>query len=203
MTYLKSCWNLELFKQPHIHLNDKMKRSFFQAAVICILLYGCPTWTLTKRLKKKLDGNYTRMLRAIWTSPGGNTPQGTNYTANCPPSRKLYKLDEPDTRDTAGEARMSSSVMYSHGAPHMAKQNQDDQLEHTYSNYVKIRDVALKTCKKRWMIGRSGERESGISVLAARHDDDDDIYIHFGIVIIGSYSPLSSYFRHPVDHFTV
>ena len=25
------------------------------------------------------------------------------------------------------------------------------------------------------MIGRSGERGSGISVLAARHDDDDDI----------------------------
>ena len=23
------------------------------------------TWTLTKRLEKKLDGNYTRMLRAI------------------------------------------------------------------------------------------------------------------------------------------
>ena len=31
-----------------------------------------------------------------WTSPGGNTPQGTNYTANYLPSRKLYKLDEPD-----------------------------------------------------------------------------------------------------------
>ena len=29
-------------------------------------------------------------------------------------------------------------------------------------------------CQKRWMIGRSVERESGISVLAARHDDDDD-----------------------------
>ena len=26
---------------------------------------GCTTWTLTKRLEKKLDGNYTRMLRAI------------------------------------------------------------------------------------------------------------------------------------------
>ena len=38
---------------------------FFQAAVVPILLYGCTTWTLTKRLKKKLDGNYTRMLRAI------------------------------------------------------------------------------------------------------------------------------------------
>ena len=42
-----------------------MKRSFFQAAVLSILLYGCTTWTLTKRFEKKLDGNYTRMLRAI------------------------------------------------------------------------------------------------------------------------------------------
>ena len=46
-------------------LNDKMKRSFYQAAVVSILLYGWTTWTLTKRLEKKLDGNYTRMLRAI------------------------------------------------------------------------------------------------------------------------------------------
>ena len=46
-------------------LTDKMKRSFFQAAVASILLYGCTTWMLTKRLEKKLDGNYTRMLRAI------------------------------------------------------------------------------------------------------------------------------------------
>ena len=224
-----------------------MKLSFFQAAVVSILLYGCTTWTLTKRLEKKLDGNYTRMLRAIvvkngrkrqqetdscinsredtvvsfilspslsvavpsfflslllvlaflpsflpslrcntfveqlhseqkspiqplpcvfvllwdlvriciranylsqvrdlpssnmlpaaisvftlqarhvracfecpgtqecweqyWTSPGDNTPRDTNYTATCLPSRKLYKLDEPDTLDTAGEARTSS-----------------------------------------------------------------------------------------------
>ena len=42
-----------------------MKRSFFQAVVVSILLYGCTTWTLTKRLEKKLDGNYTRMLRVI------------------------------------------------------------------------------------------------------------------------------------------
>ena len=46
-------------------LTNKMKCSFFQTAVISILLYGCTTWTLTKRLEKKLDGNYTRMLRAI------------------------------------------------------------------------------------------------------------------------------------------
>ena len=45
-------------------LTDKMKR-FFQAAVVSILLCGYTTWTLTKRLEKKLDGNYTRMLHAI------------------------------------------------------------------------------------------------------------------------------------------
>ena len=45
-------------------LNDKIKRSFFQAAVISILPYGCTTWTLTKRMEKKLDGNYTRMSKS-------------------------------------------------------------------------------------------------------------------------------------------
>ena len=68
--------------------------------VVSILLYGCTDWTLTERLKKKLDGNYT--------SPGGKTPQSTNYTATCLLSRKLYKLDEPDTQYTAREARTSS-----------------------------------------------------------------------------------------------
>ena len=51
---------------------------------------------------------------------------------------------------------------------------QDDQLEHTYSSYVTIRDVAQKTYQRLWTIGKSGERGSGISALAARHDDDDD-----------------------------
>ena len=64
--------------------------------------------------------------------------------------------------------------MYSYGPPHIAVQKQDDQLELTYSNYVRTQDVTLKTCLRRWMIGRNGERGSGISVLAARHDFDDD-----------------------------
>ena len=89
-------------------LTDKMKRSFFQAAVTSILLYGCTTWTLRKRLEKTLDGNYTRMLRAILNIPGSNTPQDTNCTATCLLSRKLFKLDEPDMQDTAGEAGTNS-----------------------------------------------------------------------------------------------
>ena len=65
-------------------------------------------------------------------------------------------------------------MIYSYWPPHMAELKQDDQLEHTYSSCVRIRDVAQKTCQRRWTIGKSGERGSGISVLAARHDDDND-----------------------------
>ena len=65
--------------------------------------------------------------------------------------------------------------MYCYGPPHMAHQKQDDQLKLIYSSYVRIRDVAQETCRRRWTIGRSGERWSGLSVPAARHDDD--IYI--------------------------
>ena len=37
-------------------LTDKMKLTFSQAAVMLILLYGCTTWALTKRMENKLDG---------------------------------------------------------------------------------------------------------------------------------------------------
>ena len=51
----------------------------------------------------------------------------------------------------------------------------DVQVEHTYSSSVPILDVALRTCQNQWAIGRGGERGSDISVLIARHDDDDDV----------------------------
>ena len=56
--------------------------------------------------------------------------------------------------------------------PHMAKQKQDNQLEPMYSSSVRIWDVALRTYQKWWTIGRSGERGSGISMLAAQQGDD-------------------------------
>ena len=43
-----------------------MKRSFFQAAVVSILLYGCTTWTLTKRMeKKKLHKNAASNIEQV------------------------------------------------------------------------------------------------------------------------------------------
>ena len=68
-------------------------------------------------------------------------------------------------------------------SPQMAEQGQDDQLEHTYSSHVRIRDVALRTCQRRWTTGRSGERGSRIPVLAARHDDYIYIYIYIYICV--------------------
>ena len=46
-------------------LTDKIKHSFFQAAVVSILPYGCTSWMLTKLMEIKIDGNNTRMLRTI------------------------------------------------------------------------------------------------------------------------------------------
>ena len=66
-------------------LTDKMKRSFLQAAVASILLYVCTTWTLTKRLEKKLDGNYTRMLRAILNKSWRQHPTRHQLYGHLPP----------------------------------------------------------------------------------------------------------------------
>ena len=54
----------------------------------------------------------------------------------------------------------------------MAEQKQDDQLEHTYSGYVRIWDVALKTCQRRWTIVAS----EGQRYPCWWHDDDDDMH---------------------------
>ena len=91
--------------------------------------------------------------------------------------------------------------MYSYGPPHMAVQKQDDQHERTFSSYVRIRDIVLKTCLGRWTIGRSGERGPGISVLPARDDDDDDdIYIYIYIYIKSSNLKSS---KHHVDRRSI
>ena len=73
-------------------LTDKIKRIFFQAVVASILLYGCTTWTLTKRLKKKLDGNYTRMLRAILNKSWRQHPRRHPLYGHLPPITKTIQV---------------------------------------------------------------------------------------------------------------
>ena len=71
-------------------------------------------------------------------------------------------------QDTAGEVGTRSLLMYSNGPLHMAEQKQSDLFDPTSSSSVRIRDVALWTCRKRWMKRRDGERRSEISMLMAR-----------------------------------
>ena len=73
-------------------LTDKMKRSFFQAAVVSILLYGCTTWTLTKRLERRLDGNYTRMLRAVLNKSWRQHPTRLQLYGHLPPITKTIEV---------------------------------------------------------------------------------------------------------------
>ena len=86
-------------------LIDKIKCSFLQAAVVSILLYGCTTWTLTKRMEKKLDTNYTRILRAILNKSWRQHPTKQQLNSHYQLLRKLSKLDESDMRDTAHKWR--------------------------------------------------------------------------------------------------
>ena len=69
-----------------------MKSSFFQTAIMSILLYGCTTWTLTKHIEKKLNGNYTRMLRAILNKSWKQHPTKQKLYGHLPPITKTIQV---------------------------------------------------------------------------------------------------------------
>ena len=73
-------------------LTDKMKRSFLQAVIVSIPLYGCTILTLTKRLEEKLDGNYTRMLRAILNKSWRQHPTRHQLYYHLPPITKTIQV---------------------------------------------------------------------------------------------------------------
>ena len=150
-----------------------MKRSFFQAVVVSILLHGCTTWTLTKRLEKKLDGNYTRMLRAILNKSWRQHPTRHQLYSHLPPITKTIQVRQTRLAGHCWRSKdkLVSDVLLWTPTYGQAKAGRPAR---TYSRMTQTQDVTQKTCRWRWMIGRSGEGWSGISVLAPRHDDDDD-----------------------------
>ena len=93
-TWLMKAWTAinRLSSIRKSDLNDKMKCSFFQAAAVSILLYGCTTWTQTKRLEKKLDCNYTRMLRAILNKSWWQHPTRHQLYSHLPPIMKTIQV---------------------------------------------------------------------------------------------------------------
>ena len=93
---LSSIWKSNQF--------DEIKQEWFQAVAVPVLLYGCTTWTITKRLEKTLDGNYTRRLRDVLNkSWKQHLPKQQLYGHLYPISQTIQ--DEQDMQYTAQEAR--------------------------------------------------------------------------------------------------
>ena len=62
---------------------------------------------LIKRMEKKFDSNYTRMLRAILNKSWRQHPTKQQLYGHLPPITKTIK-DDSVMQDTAGEAGTSS-----------------------------------------------------------------------------------------------
>ena len=128
-------------------LTDKTKRSFFQAAVLSILLYGCTTWTLTKRLEKKLDSNYTRMLRAILNKPWPQHPTRYQLCGHLPPITKTIQVRRTRHAGHCWRSRDELIIDVLLWTPTHGRAKAGRPAR-TYIQllYVRMRNVAVKTC---------------------------------------------------------
>ena len=131
---------------------------------------------LTKRMEKKLEDNYTRMLRAILNKSWRQYPTKQQLYSQLPPITKTIKVSRTRHAEHCWRSRneLISDVLRwtpSHGRAKAGRPARTciQQL---------CADIALMTCRKQWTIGRGGERRSGISVLIAWYDDDIYIYIY-------------------------
>ena len=66
-------------------LSRKLKIRLFTATVESVLLYGAETWSMTKTLKRKLDGCYTRMLRMALNVPWQSHTTNEQLYGDLPP----------------------------------------------------------------------------------------------------------------------
>ena len=155
-------------------LTDKMKRSFFQAAVLSRLLHGCTTWTLTKRLEKKLDGNYTEMLRVILNKSLQQHPTRHQLYSRLPPITKPIQARRTRHARHCWRSRddLIRDVLQWTPSYGQAKAGRPAR---TY-----IQQFCEDTgCSPEDLPEAMNDREKWrervrISVLAAQHDDDDD-----------------------------
>ena len=163
-------------------LADKMKRSFFQAAVVSILLYGCTTWMLTKRLEKKLDGKYTRMLRAILNKSWRQLPTKEQLYGHLPPVTKTIKIRRTRHARPCRRSRdelMSDVLLWT---PSQGRARTGRPARTYIQKLCADTGCSSEDIPKAWTIGRGGERRSEISELIAWHDDDDDQSFRMGLL---------------------
>ena len=88
--------------QPGIEARSSV---FFQGAVVLILLYGYTTWMLTKRIEKKLDGNYAKMLWAILNKSWRQHPTKQQLFGHLPPNMKTIQVRRTRHAGHCGSSR--------------------------------------------------------------------------------------------------
>jgi len=139
------------------NLPDELKRNFFRATTGSVLLYGSTTWTLTKKLEKKLDGIFTRMLRAVLNVSWREHPTKERLYGNIP---KLSDVIKEQRTRFAGHCYRSKAELISdlllwqpsHGYSRRGRPNKNyiDQLTNDSSNCL-IEDLPTANGRPRWM----------------------------------------------------
>ena len=118
-------------------------------------------------MEKKLDGNYTRILRAILNTSWRQHSTKQQIYGHLPPITKTIKVRRTRHAGHCWRSRdeLISDVLLWTPAHTRTKAGRPAR---TYiQQFCEDMDIALRTHQKRWTIERSGERGSGISVLVA------------------------------------
>ena len=138
-----------------------------------ILLYGCTTWMLIKRMEKKLNDNYTKMFRAVLNKSWRQYPTKQQLYSQPPPIVKTIQVRR--TRHVGhcwrNKDELRSDVLL--WTPLHEIANIWRPARTYLQQLCADTECSLKTCRERWTEETGCERVSGRSVLAAWHHDDD------------------------------
>ena len=139
--------------------------------VVSIVLYGCTTWMLTKRMKK-LDGNYTRMLREILNKSWRRHPTKQQLYGYLPSITKTIQVRRTGHCWRSKDELVSDVLLWtpSHGRAKAGRP------AWTYIQQICVDMGCSPEDLPEAMDDREGWRGLGlgISVLMTRHNDDND-----------------------------
>ena len=142
-----------------------------------ILLYGCTTFTLTKRIEKKLDSHWERMLQAILNKSWKQHPIKKQLYGHLPPISKTIQIRR--TRYAWHSWRSKDKLIInillwapSHGRTSVGRPARMYLQQRCTDTGCSLEDLPKA------MDDRDGWGE-GIRkyALAPQHDDDDDDHI--------------------------
>ena len=133
----------------------KWNAIFFQA-IVPILLYGCTTRTLTKRMEKKLNGNNTRMQRVKWNKSWRQDPTNQQLYSHLPPIAKTIQIRRTRHAGLCWRSKyeLISDVLLWTPSYERAKVGRPAR---TYIQQLCAdTDIAMDNNRKRWKIEKGG-----------------------------------------------